>query len=124
MSEEKRYTPSVSLKEDERDWLKKQAEKAGVSYTRYLKQVALGRLPQAEKTFYKDQHKIKLSDGITVEEFTRTLYEQLPSANSNLNQISRRANESGQVGIKMVEEIKDLKKEMSKITDVFLKVMP
>ena len=121
MNKQKRYTPSVSLKESERNWLKQQAEKAGMSYTRYMKEVALGKQPQAEKTLYKDQHELEVK-GMTVDEFDSIIRKALIPLGNNMNQVVRRLNSGRPVDDKVAEIMDDIRVDCSKIAEVILRI--
>lgn len=82
MREEKRYTPSVSLKESERKWLKKMADEEGISYTRYIKEVALCKRSQAGQKIGKENR-------------LKQLLTELNRIGTNINQIAKVANKTG-----------------------------
>lgn len=91
MSDEKRHTPSVSLKEDEKYYLEKKAEEAGISYTRYMKEVALCKRSQDGAEIGRDKR-------------LNQLRKDLKKIGTNINQIAKVANETGSVNINRLEE--------------------
>jgi len=106
MEEEKRYTPSVSLKESEKQALVKKANEVGVSYTRYMREVALGELPQDADDFNKYDRVEVLQD----------LKYELNMIGKNINQLTRVAHQSENINSgrlrKMGQELHRLKMEI------------
>jgi hypothetical protein len=84
MSNEKRYTPSVSLTPKEKKWLEMKADEVGVSYTRYMKEVALGKRTQAGELMGKDNR-------------LKQILQALAPIGNNINQIAKKANETGHI---------------------------
>lgn len=78
----KRTTPSISLRPEERQFIEAQAEKAGVSMGRYIKQVVLGERRQA---FMKTSVDIPEME-------VRHIIRQLSAIGNNINQLARIAN--------------------------------
>lgn len=115
MSEEKRYTPSVSLKESQRDWIKEQAEKHGISYTHYMRKVVLGELPQAKEPFHQKDHLVPLEDGVSYGDLRRLFSLKMPKATNNLNQIARKLNSGDPVDDKMLEAVEDIRDDISRM---------
>ena len=122
MSDQKRYTPSVSLDAIEREWLKAQAKKKGVSYTRYIRMVALGQLPQAEPLYLKDQP-VEFNKGVTHKQMKRLLTHDLSKIGNNLNQLTRHVNETRQIGLKQTQEIEKIREDMDQITDLIFRAL-
>lgn len=124
MNKQKRYTPSISLKEDQRDWIKKQAEKNGISYTHYMRKVVLGALPQAKDPFYEKDQPIPIKEGMSYRELHQLLAVDLARRiGNNLNQIARKLNEGVPADDKMVEQMKDIRKEMNRIVRKLIKIL-
>ncbi len=120
MNEQKRYTPSISLKEDQRDWIKKQAEKHGISYTHYMRKVVLGVLPQSEEPFYNEDKLVPVRSEMSRRDLKQIFHSKMPKVTNNLNQIARRLNSGQPVDDKMLEMMDDLKESHQKIA---LKIM-
>lgn len=124
MNKQKRYTPSVSLNEDQRDWIKKQAKKHEISYTHYMRRVVLGALPQAKEPFYEKDKEVPVKKGMTHRELFRLVSVDLARRiGNNLNQIARKLNEGVPADDKMVEQMKDIRKEMNRIGRKLLEIL-
>lgn len=111
--------------QEEHDWIRKQGEESrgkGVSKGAYLRKVALGELPPAEEPFATNQQELKLSKKITKGEFLDVLYEQIPGATNNLNQMAIRLNKGVPADDKMVERLEAIKEDFNKISDIVLEV--
>lgn len=106
----------------ERQWLKTQAKKEGVSYTRYIRMVALGQLPQAEPMYQQDRP-LELNKGITANQLKRLLTHDLPKIGNNLNQLTRHVNETRQIGPRQTEEIAKIREDMDRITGLIFKAL-
>jgi hypothetical protein len=85
MPNKKRYTPSVALTPEEKNILERKAKKVGISYTRYMREVALGELPQDET----EVTKYELLDEI------RKIKSELNAIGNNMNQIAKVGNQTG-----------------------------
>ena len=92
---------SIRFSQDELDWLEKRANEAGVSFGRYVRQVALGeRLQETDKP---------ASEGELWE-----LGKQLRGIGNNINQIARVANTSGKVNPSRLTDSLDRLDEIAK----------
>lgn len=98
-----RFTPEGE------EWVVNQAEKAGVSKGRYLRQVALCQRPQAEEPFDDTNKNVALSNGVRVEELRKVLHQDLSKIGSNLNQIAKHINKQSKIGIKQTHLLKDMR---------------
>lgn len=94
MKAKKRTTPSVSLKPEERYWLECQAEEAGVSLGRYMREVALCERSQ-------DGEKISRAHLLD------KLIQQVRAIGNNINQIALHGNQNGQVKPQRLEEMRN-----------------
>lgn len=93
MSKEKRFTPSVSLTETEREWLKMKAKEVGISYTLYMKEVALCKRTQDGDRIGKDNR-------------LKQLLRQISGIATNINQLAKKANETGHIDVqRFVKEL-------------------
>jgi len=115
MSKKIRYTPSVSLDESERKWIKKQAEKEGISYTNYMRKVVLCELPQSEIPYHRKDRELNFSNGVSHAEMRKVLDHELPKWGNNLNQIARKLNEGAPADDKMFELMGDIRRHINKI---------
>jgi hypothetical protein len=88
--------------------IKQKAEKAGISPSRYVREVALGELPQDGANFSK-YDRVEALQG---------LKKELNMMGNNLNQIARIANQSGQVND---ERVTAIRKELHRLKMEILK---
>jgi len=112
-----RFTPEAE------QWIIKQADKAGVSKGRYVRKVALGELRQAEQPFRKKDQKIELGSEVRFSDLEKVLEHDLPKIGNNLNQLTRHVNEQSEIGIKQINLLKDIRKEISRIANEILTVL-
>jgi hypothetical protein len=95
MADKKRYTPSVALTPEEKKYLEKKAKKVGISYTRYIREVALGELPQGDVA--GTQYEL-------IKELGK-LRSELTAIGNNLNQMARIANQTGAINGERIAKI-------------------
>lgn len=106
MAKQKRTTPSISLKPDERKKLQQRADEAGGSLGRYIRQVALCERGQNDEMAGQAERV----------EALRKLKRELNKLGSNLNQIARVANISGDINKKRLYDF------MATVRELFVKV--
>ncbi|MCW9708811.1 plasmid mobilization protein [Fodinibius salsisoli] len=120
MNDKMRHTPSVSLQTDEKEWLKTQADKAGITYTNYMRKVALCQLPQAEIPFRKEDRRLPFKNGISQRDMERVIDYDLAKVGNNMNQIARKLNEGASADEKMIEQMDEIWKDIDQITNTIL----
>ena len=113
---------TVRLTPSEEDWIIQAAQQNSVSKSRYMRNVVLGELPQAEHPYATNQQALKFSDKITKGEFITVMYDQIPRAGNNLNQIARRLNDGAPADQKMVDMMASIEDSFTKIADKVLEV--
>ena len=105
MKKEYRQPLSVRLSTDEKAILNQWASEKDVSLSRYIRQVALGELPQNSRVFKRG--------GISEKDLW-DLRKDLAAVGNNINQIARRVNKDH---LKLIGKQKNGERELVRLTD-------
>jgi hypothetical protein len=107
---------TVRVSPDEEAWIITEAEKTGVSKSRYLRQVALCQRPQAEVPFSKSDRPVNPDGPLTNAELKQVLNQDLPKIANNINQLARHVNEQRDIGPRQTEELVQYRKDLDELT--------
>ena len=111
MAIEKSKIITVRFEPDDEAWILRKAEAAGLKKSTYIREVALGNVPQDEDDFSKYDNT----------EALQNLQKELLKIGNNVNQMARVANSVGAVNGERLKEIKEgLRKVNSQIMDELL----
>lgn len=111
---------TVRVSPGEEDWIIKEAEKSGVSKSRYIRQVSLCQRPQAEVPFSKSDQPVSVNGPITNEELKKVLNSDLPKIGNNINQLAKHVNEQRSIGPKQTSELEQCRKDLDELTEVIV----
>ena len=111
MAIEKKKRITVRFEPEDEAWILRKAEAAGLKKSTYIREVALGNVPQDEADFSKYDNT----------EALQNLQKELLKIGNNVNQMARVANSVGAVNGERLKEIKEeLRKVNSQIMDELL----
>lgn len=96
MATEKNKVKTIRVSPEEQQIIQEKADAADVSWSRYVREVALGELPQYDTDFSKYDHVAVL----------RNLRKEINMMGKNLNQLTRIAHQTGQVDRAQLEKIR------------------
>ncbi|SHG54087.1 mobilisation protein (MobC) [Fodinibius roseus] len=102
MAIEKKKRITVRFEPEDEAWILRKAEAAGLKKSTYIREVALGNIPQDEADFSKYDHT----------EALQNLRKELRKIGNNINQMARVANTVGDVN---GERLKEMKMELGKV---------
>src|SRR5699024_10480751 len=88
---------TVRFEPEDEAWILRKAEAAGLGKSTYLREVALGNIPQDEADFSKYDHTEALLN----------LKKELRKIGNNINQMARVANTVGDINGERLKEVKE-----------------